>query len=96
MIDSMTYFALKLFHTSLVISMPGNYFKTKIHYTQEKLDEALANIRNKNMIYPKAAEVYRKPESTLCDRITRKQECKVGHHGHLSVLSDKEEEDLLN
>ena len=76
--------------------MPGNYFKTKIHYTQEKLDEALANIRNKNMIYPKAAEVYRKPQPTLCDRITRQQECKVGHHGHLSVLSDKEEEDLLN
>ena len=50
MIDSMTYFSLKLFHTSLVISMPGNYFKTKIHYTQEKLDNALANIRNKNMI----------------------------------------------
>lgn len=58
MIDSVVYFAQKLFHNFLVIGMPGNYFKRKTKYTQRNLDEALANIENKNVSYCGTAEVY--------------------------------------
>ena len=51
MIDSVVYFAQKLFHTFLVIGMPGNYFKRKTKYTQ-------GNIENKNVSYCGTAEVY--------------------------------------
>ena len=76
--------------------MPGNRLKRKLNYTQEQLDEALANISNKNMNYRQAAEVYGIPKSTLADRITGKREPVVGHHGRNPVLTKEEEIDLKN
>ena len=68
--------------------MPGNHLKRKLNYTQEKLDEALANISNRNMNYRQAAEVYDIPKLTLADRITAgKWE---------PVLTKEEEVDLKN